>query len=248
MSSRLPNQLVAVGALPLRLPFTRKERQKMSPQTSAVLMEQIVPRLKTIVPYIKTVGSEDHAELLQDGICMAAKMLHNLELRGKQVTAGNVTYYIALHLKSGRRSYGCGRTDAMFSSTQLDGKATVLSMETEVGWDPEMNEPIRLGEFLSCSQDDPSMTAGRNLDWEMFLASHDYRYGIILKDMVHDKTALEEAKDMGVHYHKARELRFKMADELAEFMGPDAVADSVKIPLWRAGVHAERERSACRQH
>ena len=220
----------------------------MSPEAGAVLMEQIVPRLKTIVPYIKTVGSEDHSELLQDGICMAAKMLHDLELRGKVVTAGNVTYYIALHLKSGRRSYGCGRTDAMFSSTQLDGKAHVLSMETEVGWDPEMNEPIRLGEFLSCSQDDPSMTAGRNLDWELFLASHDYRYGIILKDMVHDKTALEEAKDMGVHYHKARELRFKLADELAEFMGPDAVADSMKIPLWRAGVHAERERSACRQH
>jgi hypothetical protein len=52
----------------------------------------------------------------------------------------------------------------MFSSTQLDGKAHVLSMETEVGFDPETMEPIRLGEFLSCSPDDPSMTAGRNLD------------------------------------------------------------------------------------
>ena len=211
-------------------------------------MEQIVPRLKTIVPYIKTVGSEDHSELLQDGICMAAKMLHDLELRGKQVTAGNVTYYIALHLKSGRRSYGCGRTDAMFSSTQLDGKAHVLSMETEVGFDPETMEPIRLGEFLSCSQDDPSMTAGRNLDWDEFIDSHDYRYGIILKDMVHDKTALEEAKDMGVHYHKARELRFKMADELAEFMGPAAVADATRKPVWFGDLHAEREKAACRVH
>ena len=57
-----------------------------------------------------------------------------------------------------------------------------------------------------------------------------------------------EAKDWGERYHAVRSLRFKMADELAEFMGPDAVADAVKIPLWRAGVHAERERSACRQH
>jgi hypothetical protein len=66
--------------------------------------------------------------------------------------------------------------------------------------------------------------------------------------MVHDKTALEEAKDWGEKYRAVRSLRFKMADELAEFMGPDAVADSMKIPLWKAGVHAERERSACRQH
>ena len=220
----------------------------MSPETSAVLMEQIVPRLKTIVPYIKTVGSEDHEELFQDGLYMAAKMLHDLELRGKQVTAGNVTYYIALHLKSGRRSYGCGRTDAMFSTTQLDGKACVLSMETEVGFDPETMEPIRLGEFLSCSQDDPSMAAGRNLDWEQFLSSHDYRYGVVVKNIVHEKTARDEAKDRGVHYHKARAVRYKLADELQEFMGPDALADATRKPVWFGDIHAERERAACKVH
>ena len=211
-------------------------------------MEQVAPRLKAAVPYIRGVGTEDAEELFQDGLAMAAKLLHDLEQRGKVVTGGNVAWYTILHLKSGRRSHSANRTDAYSSGCQLDGKAAVLSMETEVGWDPEMNEPIRLGEFLSCSQDDPSMTAGRNLDWELFLASHDYRYGIVLKDMVHDKTALEEAKDWGERYHAVRSLRFKMADDLREFMGPDAVADSVKIPLWRAGVHAERERSACRQH
>ena len=220
----------------------------MSPETSAVLMEQIAPRLKSIVPYIKTVGSEDHEELLQDGLYMAAKMLHDLELRGKQVTAGNVTYYIALHLKSGRRSYGCGRTDAMFSTTQLDGKAQVLSMETEVGFDPETMEPIRLGEFLSCSQDDPSMAAGRNLDWEQFLSSHDYRYGVVVKNIVHEKTARDEAKDRGVHYHMARAVRYKLADELAEFMGSDAVADSTRKPVWFGDLHAEREKAACKVH
>ena len=220
----------------------------MSPEAGICLMEQIAPRLKAAVPYIKSVGAEDKEELLQDGLCMAAHLLDANERNGKKVPASSVAYYTILHLKSGRRSHSANRTDAYSSGCQLDGKAAVLSMETEVGWDPEMNEPIRLGEFLSCSQDDPSMTAARDLDWEQFLASHDYRYGVILKDIIHDKTALEEAKDMGVHYHKARELRYKLADELREFMGPDAVADSVKTPLWRAGVHAERERSACRQH
>ena len=220
----------------------------MSPQASAVLMEQIVPRLKTIVPYIKTVGSEDQQELLQDGICMAAKMLHDLELRGKQVTAGNVTYYIALHLRSGRRSYGCGRTDAMFSTTQLDGKACVLSMETEVGWDPEMNEPIRLGEFLSCSQDDPSTRAARNIDWDEFIDSHDYRYGVLLRDMAEGKDVLARSKEWGKKYSQVRSLKAKMESDLREFMGPSAVADCMSVPRWKAGLHAERERSACKVH
>ena len=220
----------------------------MSPAASAVLMEQIVPRLKTIVPYIKTVGSEDHAELLQDGICMAAKMLHDLELRGKQVTAGNVTYYIALHLRSGRRSYGCGRTDAMFSSTQLDGKACVLSMETEVGFDPETMEAIRLGEFLSCSQDDPSTRACRNIDWDEFIDSHDYRYGVLLKDMAEGKDVLSRAKEWGKKYSRVRALKEKMEAELREFMGAEAVADALRRPAWVGDLHAERERAACRVH
>ena len=211
-------------------------------------MEQIVPRLKTIVPYIKTVGSEDHQELLQDGICMAAKMLHDLELRDKQVTPGNVTYYIALHLKSGRRSYGCGRTDAMFSSTQLDGKAHVLSMETEVGWDPETMEPIRLGEFLSYSQDDPATTAGRNLDWDEFIDSHDYRYGVLLKDMAEGKDVLARSKEWGQKYSQVRVLKEKMKADLREYMGESAIADCLSVPRWKAGLQAERERSACKVH
>ena len=220
----------------------------MSPQAGEVLLEQIAPRLKAAVPYIKGVGSEDPEELYQDGLAMAAKLLHDLEERGKVVTGGNVAWYTILHLKSGRRSHSAARTDVYGSGTQLDGKTAVLSMETEIGWDPETCEPIRLGEFLSCSQEDPSMTAGRNLDWDQFLASHDYRYGVIAKDIVHDKTALEESKDWGERYHRVRSLRFKMADELREFMGAEAVADSVKVPMWKAGLHAERERSACRVH
>jgi len=37
-----------------------------------------------------------------------------------------------------------GRTDVMGSGTQLDHKAAVLSLEEEVGYDPELDEAIRL--------------------------------------------------------------------------------------------------------
>ena len=220
----------------------------MSPQAGAVLLEQIAPRLKAAVPYIKPVGSEDKDELFQDGLCMAAHLLDANERNGKQVPASSVAYYTILHLKSGRRSHSAARTDVMGSGTQLDGKACVLSMETEVGYDPETMEAIRLGEFLACSQDDPAVKAGRNIDWDEFINSHDYRYGVLLKDMAEGKDVLARSKEWGVKYYQVRILKEKMETALREHMGPDAVADAMRRPAWVGDLHAERERSACKVH
>lgn len=220
----------------------------MSPEAGICLMEQIAPRLKSAVPYIKPVGSEDKDELLQDGLAMAAHMLDANERNGKLVPPSSVAYYVCLHLRSGRRSYGSGRTDVMFSTTQLDGKSAVLSMETEVGFDPETMEPIRLGEFLSCSQDDPAVKAGRNIDWDEFINSHDYRYGVLLKDMAEGKDVLSRSKEWGQKYSQVRVLKEKMETELREHMGPEAVNDAMRRPRWFGDLHAERERSACRVH
>ena len=98
-------------------------------------MEEIAPRLKAVIPHIKTVGAEDTEELLQDALAVAAKMLHDLEERGKEVTPGNICYYVTLHMKSGRRSYSAGRTDVMGSGTQLDHKSCVLSFQEPAGID-----------------------------------------------------------------------------------------------------------------
>ena len=108
-------------------------------------MEEIAPRLKAVIPHIKPVGAEDAEELFQDAMAVAAKMLHNLEQRNKTVTPGNVAYYTILHMKSGRRSYTAGRTDAMSPGGQLDGKSMVLSFEEPAGIDPETLEEIPLG-------------------------------------------------------------------------------------------------------
>ena len=220
----------------------------MSPEAGVCLMEQIAPRLKAAVPYIKPVGCEDKEELYQDGLCMAAHLLENNERQGKQVPASSVAYYTILHLKSGRRSHSAARTDVMGSGTQLDGKTALLSVETEVGFDPETMEPIRLGEFLSCSQDDPSTRACRNIDWDAFIDSHDYRYGVLLKDMAEGKDVLSRSKEWGTKYSQVRVLKEKMEAELREHMGESAMADCMGVPRWKAGLHAERERSACKMH
>lgn len=220
----------------------------MSPESGVVLMEQIAPRLKAAVRYIKPVGSEDPEELLQDGLCMAAHLLDANERNGKKVPASSVAFYTVLHLKSGRRSYSAARTDVMGSGTQLDGKTAVLSMETEIGFDPETMEAIRLGEFLACSQDDPSTRACRNIDWDEFINSHDFRYGVLLSDMSEGKDVLSRSKEWGQKYSQVRVLKEKMENDLREFMGPSAVEDSMRRPVWVGDLHAERERSACRVH
>ncbi|MEA3188722.1 MAG: hypothetical protein QOD99_2552, partial [Chthoniobacter sp.] len=195
---------------------------------------------------VKTVGAEDQEELVQDAIATAAQMLERLEKQGKQVTPGNIAYYTILHMKSGRRSHSCGRTDVMGSGTQLDHKSCVLSVETEVGYDPELDEPVRLGELLTCSKDDPSLEAGRNLDWEAFIESHDYRYGVIVKSTAEGNSMVEAAKECHLNYSTAIGLRNRLATELREFMGEEAVADSARVPAWRGNIMADKEKAACR--
>jgi len=51
--------------------------------------------------------------LIQDATCLAARILHNAEQKGKKVTAGNIAYYSIQHSKSGRRSSGNSCVDVL---------------------------------------------------------------------------------------------------------------------------------------
>jgi len=195
---------------------------------------------------VKTVGCEDHEELYQDGLCMAAKLLDGLERRGKSVTPGNVAYYTILHLKSGRRSYSTGHTDVMGSATQIGKNSMVLSFEEEVGWDAETDEAVNLGELLASSAEDPSMTAARNLDWESFLDQSDPRYLCIIYDLASGHTMLDTARACRMTYHDVRLIRDRLVEDLEEFMGDDAIADASRVPAWRGNLQVDKEKMACR--
>ena len=152
--------------------YKPQEETKMTEQAGTLLVEQIAPRLRTLVPKsVRPVGAEDEQELLQDAITIAAQMLHRVEESGKKFTAGTIAFYTVLHMKSGRRSQGSSRVDTMATGTQLDGSSSVLSFEEEVGYDPELDEPITLEQLLASEHQDPAMTAGRNVDWEVFIVS-----------------------------------------------------------------------------
>ena len=115
-------------------PSTNRNQAKISSKAGCVLLDQIAPRLRATILYaVRPTGAEDTEELLQDATAMAAQMLHALEARGKEVTVGNVCYYVTLLMKSGRRSQSANRTDVLSPGAMLDRKSVALSLEEPVG-------------------------------------------------------------------------------------------------------------------
>ena len=90
------------------------------------------------------------------------------------------------------------------------------------------------------------MEATRNLDWELFLATHDYRYGVILKGIAEGRSLKDTAAAQGERYPGMWALKNRMAEAVREYMGDAAIADSVRTPRWKASIAVDRERTACR--
>jgi len=209
-------------------------------------MGEIAPRLRVTIPKtVAPIGAEDPEELVQDAIVVAAQMLHNVEAAGKTVTAGNIAYYTILHMKAGRRSQCRSRADVMANGTQLDHRSSVLSLEEEVGYDPELDEPITLGELLASRADDPSMAGARNLDWDEFLGTHDYRYGVIVKAIAEGQKPGDIARGNRQTYAQLRWIILKMAAEVLEHMGEQILEESVRAPGWRSNIRVKSEKAAC---
>jgi hypothetical protein len=229
------------------LPTNHRRKSNMTAQAGTMLVEQIAPRLRTLVPKsVKPVGAEDPEELLQDALAIAANMLHRVEQSGKQFTPGNIAYYVILHMRSGRRSQGSSRVDTMGIGTQLDGSSSVLSFEEEVGYDPELDAPITLGELLASEHEDPAMKASRNIDWELFIRTHDYRYGIMIKGIAEGQSLKATAEASEHLYASLYGLKERLAADVREYLGEEAVADSVKTPKWKACINRDREKASCR--
>ena len=218
----------------------------MSPEAGEMLMGQIVPRLKSAIPRcVRTVGAEDHEELVQDGILLAARMLHNSEAAGKMAPAASVAYYTIQHLKSGRRSTGNSRADVLATGTQLDLSSAVLSLEEEVGYDEELGEAIVLGDLLASRADDPAMAGSRNVDWEAFLGDSDERYRAIVKAIAEGLKPGEVAAAVGLSYTQLQWVRLNLAADLLEHMGEQILDESVQAPVWRGDLRVKSERVAC---
>ena len=219
----------------------------MSSHADNILTDEIVPRLRHMIPHhVSFVGAEDAEELLQDATLMAARLLARARANGKQVTAGNIAFYTLLHLRSGRRSHSAGRSDAMGSRTQIVGNSRVTSMEAPASDAASPEEPMTLGDVLASDAEDPSETAARNLDWQALVATLDEKALAVLHCMADDIRLQEVATRNGVCRTTVQGWRNQLTELLRTFMGADVLHLIQRTPQWRENLTAMREQMACR--
>jgi DNA-directed RNA polymerase specialized sigma24 family protein len=212
------------------------------------LQEQVVPRLRAVIPYaVRCVGCEDPEELIQDATAMAASIFHKAEAAGKKVAASSVAYYSIQHSKSGRRSVGHSRADVHGTATQLHGRTQLHSLEEVVASNEETGgEIFTFNDVLSNEQEDPSTRAARKLDWESFCAGLAERERVVVVLVAEGKTLREVARYMGLSESTMQTSKRRLGVKILEFMGADIMIEVRRRPQWRNSLEATRERQACR--
>lgn len=220
----------------------------MSPQAGWILQEEVVPRLKSSIPRnVSCVGAEDAEELVQDATAIAAKMLHNVELAGRQVTPGSIAYYSLQLVKSGRRSTGSSVVDVMAAHTQLNGTTRLNSLDEPVAVGDETGgERFTFNDVLAHDQEDPSQIAARKMDWESFGAGLTAREQAVIECLGADRNLGEVAVKFGVCLSTIMNVKNRLAHRVLEFMGPDILKEVRKLPGWKNNLNTTRERLACR--
>jgi DNA-binding NarL/FixJ family response regulator len=220
----------------------------MSPRSGFLLETEVLPRLRAVIPRsVLCIGSEDHEELVQDATCLAARIMHNAEAKRKRITPSNAAFYALQHCKSGRRAVGHSAVDVHGSSTQLNGRSRLESMEEVVASNEECGgEIFELHDVLGSDAEDPSMAVARKLDWEEFCSDLPAREKAVVEFLVEGKSGSAIARKLRVKDSKIRAIKRRLATAIVEFMGREILQEIQRSPAWKNSIHASRERMACK--
>jgi len=220
----------------------------MSSHADSVLIDEVIPRLRNLIPHrVPCIGAEDAEELLQDATLLAARLLERCRLQGKSVTPGNIAHYTVLHLRCGRRSHSAGRSDAMGSRTQIMGLSRVAALDDPIAVAAEgLDEPATLGDVLASDAEDPSETAARNLDWQALVATLNERDLAVLQCLADEVRLQEVATQHGVSRSTVQTWRNRLTELVRSFLGADVLRLIQRTPQWRENLTARREQMACR--
>ena len=218
----------------------------MSPQAGEMLVEEITPRIRSLMPWLNPVGAEDRQELAQDAIATAAALLASTQARGKQVSAGNLSYYAVKLVRQGRRSTGQSKTDVMHPGTQMTGRSRLESMDAALADEGPGEEALCLHDVLAGQTEDPALAASRRLDWEGLSAFLDTTAREIL-------VCLVEGQDLTTLVPKLKRSRTslqgdknRLAQLVREHLGSDILSQVQARPRWMDNIAADREKSECR--
>jgi hypothetical protein len=209
---------------------------------------EIVPRLRNMIHVpgaVRGMPSEDPEELLQEATAIAARLLDQAESNQKTVTPGNIAYFAMLTFRAGRRFNSSGSTDVMGARTQIQGKSRMSSMCEPVSGGDEGEEQT-LGDLLACEGADPATTAARNIDWAEFIKTLDEKSLAVLRHIADEIRLQELATAMKVSRSTVQSWRNRLTGMVRDFMGAEILNDVERVPGWRDGLHAIRERMECR--
>ena len=220
----------------------------MSPRSGWLLVNEIVPRLRSVVPQVAhCVGAEDPEELIGDATLHAARILHSAEARNKTVSASSVAYYAIEHTRSGRRSCGNSASDVHGAATQLKGRSRLESMEQVVASNEECGGEIwELHDVLGSDQEDPGTKAARKMDWQSFMAGVSERDRAIITHLIEGTQGPAIARKLGVCSSTIHHRKKSLAAKILEFMGVDILIEVRKSPRWKDDLMTSRERLACK--
>src|ERR1039457_635847 len=207
----------------------------MSPRSGWLLVNEIVPRLRSVVPQVAhCVGAEDPEELIGDATLHAARILHSAEARNKTVSASSVAYYAIEHTRSGRRSCGNSASDVHGAATQFKGRTRLESMEQVVASNEECGGEIwELHDVLSRDEEDPATKAARKMDWSEFASALTERERAAINCLVEGRSLRDVAKSFRVCDSTMQGDKRKLAVKILDFFGPDILVQVRKLPRWK---------------
>jgi ATP/maltotriose-dependent transcriptional regulator MalT len=220
----------------------------MSPRAGWLLVNEILPRLRSAVPLVAHfVGAEDPEELIGDATLHAARILHSAEARNKTVSASSVAYYAIQHTKSGRRSVGNSCCDAMAAGTQLHGHSRLDSLEQVVASNEECGGEIwELHDVLASDQEEPATRAARKMDWSAFASALTERERAVIECIIEGRSLREVAKSFRVCDSTMQGDIRKLAVKIQDFMGVDILIEVRRSPRWKDDIMTSREQLACK--
>ena len=219
----------------------------MNPSKEHLLLREVQPRLKIAIAHtVPRVGCDDEAELLQDGLVIALRLLDGTRRSRKNVTAANVAYYTVKYLRSGRRSTGYRKADPLHPASQLNGHCRLHSFDEHVAVDRSTDEPLTLEEILSAPGDDPATQACRRLDWDSVIQKLD----AITRAVLLCLATSEELNGLVRRLRKSRSTIQNQKDRLARLikahLGADILRQVQEQPGWHNDMRVTREKLACR--
>ena len=221
----------------------------MSPRAGWLLVNEIVPRLRSTVPLVAhCVGAEDPEELIGDATLHAARILHSAEQRGKTVSASSVAFYAIEHTRSGRRSCGNSASDVHGAATQLKGRSRLESMEQVVASNEECGGEIwELHDVLSRDEEDPGTKAARKMDWSEFASALTERERAVINCIVEGRSLRDAAKSFRVCDSTMQGDKRNLAVKIQTFFGSDILIEVRRPPRWKDDLMTSREKLNCRR-